>query len=130
MSAGPLHHQPRLFRSDLTGRVYLTTVWRDLGNGQVEAVTKQDVTDDFERLFKHEFERLFDENGAEILAIQQELRQRLLTAQAGLRRALDYRAATPEGLAIKADIRKALVLSGDPGPWGAGSPTSGRPGCG
>lgn len=42
----------------------------------------------------------------------------LKIAQHGLRRALDYRAGTPEGLAIKADIRKTLIESGDPGPWG------------
>jgi hypothetical protein len=32
----------------------------------------------------------------------------LVEAQSGLVRALDYRAATPEGLAIKGDIRDAL----------------------
>lgn len=36
----------------------------------------------------------------------------LAEAQGGLLRALDYRAATPEGLAIKADIRNALERTG------------------
>jgi hypothetical protein len=36
----------------------------------------------------------------------------LSEAHAGLVRALDYRAATPEGLAIKADVRDALRRTG------------------
>lgn len=36
----------------------------------------------------------------------------LANAHDGLKRALDYRAATPEGLGIKADVRRALEMSG------------------
>ena len=42
----------------------------------------------------------------------------LMEAQAGLLRALDYRAATPEGLAIKHDIRDALQRTGFTGQMG------------
>jgi hypothetical protein len=42
----------------------------------------------------------------------------LEAAQRGLLRALDYRAATPEGLAIKADVREALTASGFEGTLG------------
>jgi hypothetical protein len=43
----------------------------------------------------------------------------LCEAHGGLVRALDYRAATPEGLAIKRDVRSALVRIGcTPGQWG------------
>lgn len=47
-----------------------------------------------------------------------ELRSQLADAQAGLLRALDFRTATPEGLAIKADVREALRRSGFDGPMG------------
>jgi hypothetical protein len=46
------------------------------------------------------------------------LQDQLRAAQAGLRRALDFRTASPEGLAIKAEVREALRQSGDEGPWG------------
>jgi len=36
----------------------------------------------------------------------------LAEAHAGLLRALDYRAATPQGLAIKGDVRDALSRTG------------------
>lgn len=40
-------------------------------------------------------------------------------AHTGLKRALDFRTATPEGLDIKNDVRIALVDSGCPaGEWG------------
>jgi hypothetical protein len=39
-------------------------------------------------------------------------------AHAGLIRALDYRAATPEGLSIKADVRDALQRTGFTGSTG------------
>ena len=43
----------------------------------------------------------------------------LSEAHGGLIRALDYRAATPEGLAIKSDVRDALARTGCPaGRWG------------
>lgn len=42
----------------------------------------------------------------------------LSEAHGGLLRALDYRAATPEGLAIKADIRNALERTGYKGEYG------------
>lgn len=41
-----------------------------------------------------------------------ELEGLLAEAHAGLRRALDYRAATPEGLSIKADVRDTLRRTG------------------
>ena len=43
----------------------------------------------------------------------------LSEAHGGLIRALDYRAATPDGLAIKRDVRDALQRTGCPaGQWG------------
>ncbi len=42
----------------------------------------------------------------------------LSEAHAGLLRALDYRAATPEGLAIKRDIRDTLQRTGYTGNLG------------
>lgn len=42
----------------------------------------------------------------------------LAEAHAGLLRALDFRTATPEGLAIKADVRDALRRTGFTGPFG------------
>ena len=39
-------------------------------------------------------------------------------SHAGLLRALDYRAATPEGLSIKHDVRDALRRTGFTGPMG------------
>lgn len=46
------------------------------------------------------------------------LEGRLAEAQRGLLRALDYRAATPEGLAIKEDVRASLWRTGFDGPMG------------
>ena len=46
------------------------------------------------------------------------LQGRLSDAHTGLLRALDYRAATPEGLAIKGDVRRALEQSGFAGSLG------------
>jgi len=37
----------KLMRSELTGRIYGVTAWHSIGPGQIEAVTKHDVTDDF-----------------------------------------------------------------------------------
>jgi hypothetical protein len=45
----------------------------------------------------------------------------LAEAHAGLLRALDFRAATPEGLAIKHDVRDTLRRVGFAGPWGSAS---------
>jgi hypothetical protein len=42
----------------------------------------------------------------------------LAEAHGGLLRALDYRAATPEGLAIKDDVRDALRRTGFVGDFG------------
>lgn len=42
----------------------------------------------------------------------------LCEAHGGLRRALDYRAATPEGLSIKHDVRDALKRTGFSGDLG------------
>lgn len=42
----------------------------------------------------------------------------LVSAHAGLLRSLDYRAATPQGLGIKADVRWALQESGYSGSYG------------
>lgn len=46
------------------------------------------------------------------------LRGMLAEAHTGLLRALDYRAATPEGLAIKRDVRDALRRTGFDGHFG------------
>lgn len=43
----------------------------------------------------------------------------LSEAHGGLLRALDYRVATPEGLAIKRDVRSALHRTEYDGPFGA-----------
>jgi hypothetical protein len=42
----------------------------------------------------------------------------LAEAHGGLLRALDFRAGTPEGLAVKADVRDALRRTGYVGPMG------------
>jgi hypothetical protein len=47
------------------------------------------------------------------------LRGLLAEAHAGLLRGLDYRAATPEGLGIKADLRDALRRTGYTGLLGS-----------
>lgn len=49
----------------------------------------------------------------------------LAEAHAGLLRALDFRAATPEGLAIKADVRDALRRTGFQGNFGTQQSYSG-----
>lgn len=41
---------PRLLRSALTGRVYIVTKYRDLGDGKFNAITKYDCTDEFNAL--------------------------------------------------------------------------------
>lgn len=59
------------------------------------------------------------EGSAKQKAAWDEIKRRVEVAQAGLKRALDFRTATPEGLAIKDDVRRALVESGcPPGTWG------------
>lgn len=35
--------EPKLMRSDLTGRVYIVTRYRDLGDGRFQATTKYEV---------------------------------------------------------------------------------------
>jgi hypothetical protein len=50
----------------------------------------------------------------------------LSEAHAGLVRALDYRAATPEGLTIKADVRDALRRTGFVGSMGYTAESFGR----
>lgn len=53
----------------------------------------------------------------------------LAVAHGGLKRALDFATATPEGLAIKADVRKALRESGFHGELGlVGDPVDGAHG--
>jgi hypothetical protein len=39
--------KPRLVIGPLTGRIYVTTRYRELPNGVIEAQTKYDVTSDF-----------------------------------------------------------------------------------
>lgn len=39
---------PRLLRSGLTGRVYVVTRYKELGDGRFESLEKFDVTDDFQ----------------------------------------------------------------------------------
>lgn len=41
---------PRLMRGGLSGRVYVVTKYKDLGNGSVESLEKYDVTDEFTAL--------------------------------------------------------------------------------
>lgn len=41
---------PRLLRSGLTGRVYVVTRYKELGDGRFESLEKFDVTDDFQAL--------------------------------------------------------------------------------
>jgi hypothetical protein len=45
---------PRLLRSGLTGRVYVVTRYKVLDRGRIEALTKYDVTEDFEALTKEQ----------------------------------------------------------------------------
>lgn len=42
-----MKQQPHLMRGGLSGRVYVVTRYRDLGNGTIEALEKFDVHDDF-----------------------------------------------------------------------------------
>jgi hypothetical protein len=42
--------RPLLVRGGLTGRVYVVTRYRDLGEGRLEALEKFDVTDQYEAL--------------------------------------------------------------------------------
>lgn len=51
-------------------------------------------------------------------AAWEEIERRLKVAHGGLLRALDYRAGSPEGLNIKADVRDALHASGFTGSMG------------
>jgi len=44
----PSKQQPRLMRGGLSGRIYVVTRYRDLGDGLIEALEKYDVTEDFE----------------------------------------------------------------------------------
>lgn len=41
---------PRLLCSGLTGRVYVVTRYKELGDGRFESLEKFDVTDDFQAL--------------------------------------------------------------------------------
>lgn len=41
---------PRLMRGGLSGRVYVVTRYRDLGDGNYEALEKYDVTEEFEAM--------------------------------------------------------------------------------
>ena len=43
-----------LTRSDFTGTVYVVTKWKDLGDGQIEAVEKYDVTEQFRKLVEQQ----------------------------------------------------------------------------
>jgi hypothetical protein len=48
-----------------------------------------------------------------------EIKARLAAAHRGLRRALDFQTVSENGLAIKQDVREALIRSGSPpGEWG------------
>jgi hypothetical protein len=46
----------------------------------------------------------------------------LWNAHSGLKRALDYQGVTPRTLGIKADVRRALEMSGHSGPLGVVQP--------
>lgn len=54
--------EPLLMRGGLSGRVFLVTRWRDLGEGRVEALRKVDITDQYEAL------RAADDSGDEVLS--------------------------------------------------------------
>lgn len=47
MTKPAIQRDPILTRGGLTNRVYVVTKWRDLGNGNIEAVEKYDVTDQY-----------------------------------------------------------------------------------
>lgn len=47
-----IRYQPLLTRGGLSGRIYVVTKWRDLGNGAIEAVEKFDVTDQYDDLYE------------------------------------------------------------------------------
>lgn len=51
--------EPRIMLGPLTGRIYVATRYKDLGDGKWEALEKYDVTSDFMDI-KAEAERLFD----------------------------------------------------------------------
>jgi hypothetical protein len=42
--------EPLLSRGWLSGRVFLVTRWRDLGEGRIEALKKTDITEQYEAL--------------------------------------------------------------------------------
>lgn len=47
----PMDKQPpRLMQGGLSGRIYVVTKYRELGNDSVEALEKFDITDDFYNL--------------------------------------------------------------------------------
>jgi hypothetical protein len=48
--------KPMLMESDLTGRVYVVTRYKDRGDGRYEAQTKYDVTDQFLAIHKRRVE--------------------------------------------------------------------------
>lgn len=45
-----MKQRPRLLRSELSGRVYIVTKYRDHEGSLIEATEKFDVTDEFEAL--------------------------------------------------------------------------------
>lgn len=47
-----MKQQPRLMRGGLSGRIYVVTRYRDLGDGFFESLQKYDVTEDFEALLE------------------------------------------------------------------------------
>lgn len=42
--------QPRLMRGGLSGRVFVVTRYKDLGDGLIESLEKFDVTEDFSQV--------------------------------------------------------------------------------
>lgn len=47
---GRVQTEPLLTRGGLSGRVFLVTRWRDLGEGRIESLHKVDITEQYEAL--------------------------------------------------------------------------------
>jgi hypothetical protein len=43
---------PHLMRGGLSGRIYVVTRYRELGNGSVEALEKYDITEEFDAMVR------------------------------------------------------------------------------
>jgi hypothetical protein len=59
---------PRLFVGGFSGAVYLSTRYKDRGAGQFEAITKTDITEEFENVCLAYLAKLAGEDGHKYLA--------------------------------------------------------------